>query len=59
MKRIYEIHNVGKPYIKTNYKEMLKKLEKEGKITAEPPKTKRRKDTFADSVKVSFPRKEV
>ncbi len=59
MKQIYEEHHVGKPYIKRNYKEVLVRLEKEGKIVASPPAEKRRrrngKVTFGDSVKVTFP----
>jgi three-Cys-motif partner protein len=56
MQEIYECHNVGRRYIKKNYKDVLKKMEQEGKILADPPATMRRKDTFAGSVKVTFPR---
>ena len=59
MEQVYERHNIGKRYIKTNYKEALKKLEKEGKILVDKPANKRPKRngeiTFADKVKVSFP----
>ena len=59
MKKIYEEHHVGKPYIKHNYKEALVRLEEEGKIVASPPAEKRKKRygkvMFADSVKVTFP----
>ena len=59
MKQIYEQHNVGTPYIKSNYKRILAKLEAEGKIQATPPANKRRKIrgevTFADTVVVTFP----
>jgi len=61
MLEVYEQHHVGKRYIKTNYKEALKKLESQGKITVDPPASKRRKNkgqtTFADDVKVTFPPK--
>jgi three-Cys-motif partner protein len=57
MKKIYEEHNVGTPYISKNYKDVLLKLEREGKIQAEPPHDKRRKDTFSDTVNVIFPKK--
>jgi three-Cys-motif partner protein len=53
MREIYEKHNVGKPYIDKNYKEVLKKLELAGKITTEP--SKRPKNTFGNDVKVTFP----
>lgn len=59
MKKIYEEHHMGKPYIKRNYKEALVRLEEEGKIVASPPAENRKKRygkvTFADSVKVTFP----
>lgn len=56
MKEVYERHNVGRRYIKKNYKDILKKMEQEGKILADPPAATRRRSTFGDSVKVSFPR---
>lgn len=52
MKQIYELHNVGLPYIKSNYKEVLKQLEDGERITVPP----HRKGTFADTVQVTFPR---
>jgi hypothetical protein len=50
---VYQRHHIGKRYIKKNYKDALLKLEAKGKITAEP--SKRRKNTFADTVRVTFP----
>ena len=58
MKDVYMTHSVGKPFIKTNYKEVLKALEEEGKVEATPPKSERRANTFADHVKVTFPPKD-
>ncbi len=59
MKQIYEQHNVGTPYIKSNYKDVLAKLEDEGKIQADPPADRRPKRndkvTFGDNVDVTFP----
>jgi three-Cys-motif partner protein len=55
MKEIFEEHNIDTPYVSRNYKDMLIKLESSGKITAEPPATKRPKNTFADHVRVAFP----
>ncbi|MDO9558748.1 MAG: three-Cys-motif partner protein TcmP [Syntrophales bacterium] len=55
MQDIYEKHSVDTPYIKSNYKEALKTLENNGKITAEPDRSKRRKGTFADDVLATFP----
>ena len=62
MKEIYLQHNVGKAYIKKNYKSALKNLESQGKITAEPPANQRPTNkgeiTFADGVRVTFPPKQ-
>lgn len=55
MKELYERHNVGTPFIEQNYKAVLMSLEREGKITADPPAAKRRANTFADRVLVTFP----
>jgi hypothetical protein len=61
MAEVYDQHHVGRPYIKTNYKNVLAKLESEGKIRANPPAGQRRKIreklTFGDNVKVTFPSK--
>ena len=57
MKQIYEQHNIGTPYISRNYKDILIKLEADEKIRTNPPVNKRRKGTFADTVKVTFPLK--
>lgn len=56
MKDIYEQHSVDTPFIKSNYKDALKELELEGRVSAEPPYPRRRKGTFADTVEVRFPR---
>jgi hypothetical protein len=62
LQQIYNQHHVGRPYISKNYKTALNNLESQGKITANPPANKRRKNkgeiTFADSVEVSFPPKQ-
>lgn len=55
MRKIFDEHNVGTPFVKKNYKDALKALEKQGFITASPPMTKRRPDTFGDNVRVRFP----
>ncbi len=59
MNEVYEQHNVGKPYIKRNYKDALLKLEEQDKIITEPSKRKivKGEKTFADTVKVTFPPK--
>ncbi len=56
MQEIYMKHNVDTPYIKSNYKEVLKKLENNGIIkTKKPDGSRRRPDTFADDILVTFP----
>jgi three-Cys-motif partner protein len=53
--QIYDLHNVGRPYTMKNYKAILLEMEKKQLIQADPPSTKRKKDTFGDNVKVTFP----
>jgi len=53
MLEVYEQHNVDTPYIKRNYKDVLMKMENEGKITA----SAHRKGTFGDKVRVNFPKR--
>jgi three-Cys-motif partner protein len=59
MREIYERHSVGRPYVKTNYKRVLAKMEASNSISVEPPaamRPKRNGDvTFADDVFVIFP----
>ncbi|MDP2038095.1 MAG: three-Cys-motif partner protein TcmP [Ignavibacteria bacterium] len=59
MNKLYLEHSVGRPYISRNYKTVLIKLEKEGRITANPPISNRRKykgeDTFGPDVEIQFP----
>ncbi len=56
--QIYDKHHVDTPYIKKNYRKILIKLEDDGKIQTDPPANKRRKNTFSDTVKVTFPPKD-
>jgi len=55
MQQIFDKHNVGTPYIKKNYKEVLSQLEAECKIVTNPTCPPRRKGTFGDKVLVTFP----
>lgn len=57
MQEVYDRHNLGRPYVEKNYKEMLTQMELAGKIMADPPASKRRKGTFAPTTKVTFPAK--
>ncbi len=58
MQYIYETHCVGTAYVKSNYKDILKKMESEEKILVNPASNERMKDTFADNVMVTFPPKD-
>ena len=56
MQKIYEIHNVDTPYIKKNYKDVLRELYDEGIIKAISSKGKPpRKGTFGNEIIVNFP----
>ena len=61
MHEVYERHSVDTPYIDINYKRALADLEAENRIGVEPPANERPKRngvvTFADQVRVAFPRK--
>jgi len=57
MNEVFDNHHVGRPYLERNYKEALAILEAKGKVVAEPPADKRRKNTFGDAVRVRFPAK--
>ena len=63
MQQIYEMHSIGKPFIKRNYKDILIKMESEGIITADPPADKRRRYkseiSFGDNTLVLFPARSV
>lgn len=59
MKEIYNQHQVGTPYISSNYKDALNLLEEKKLIKCDPPMAERPmrkgKRTFADHVRVTFP----
>lgn len=60
MNDVYMEHSVGRPFIKRNYKRALNDLEAAGKVKADPPAKDRKprmgERTFADHVKVTFPK---
>jgi three-Cys-motif partner protein len=59
---IFRRHSIGRPYVEKNYREVLRKLEAQGRIVAVSPAERRpvRKGevTFAGEVKVKFPAKD-
>lgn len=50
---IFDKHNVGTPFIKSNYKEALKRLENSNSIIVHPP-VYRRKNKFPDNTIITF-----
>jgi len=56
-KDLYESHSVGKGYIAKNYRELLCRMEAAGKIKLDPSCPPRRKNTVAEHVRITFPRK--
>ena len=56
MKALFEEHHIGTRFVRSNYKEALLQLERAGKISASPPAKSRKRGTFADGVKVAFPK---
>jgi hypothetical protein len=59
LEALYQEHSIGKPYLLKNYQNVLRKLEREGKVTVEPPAEHRRKIggevTLSEKVTVTFP----
>jgi len=55
VEEIYRQHSVGRRYVLKNYKEILKRLESESKIVANPPASERKKNSLANAVVITFP----
>jgi three-Cys-motif partner protein len=55
MKEVYERHNIGKPFVKKNYKRVLIEMESRGDIECNPPAGDRRSGTIADTTMITFP----
>lgn len=57
VKKLHEMHQVGKPYVLRNYKEALRRLEGSGKIVCDPSDRVFRNGvkTMADEVWIAFP----
>lgn len=54
---VYLDHGLERPHTPGQYKDALKRLEAQGRVTAKPPATQRREDTMADHVEIHFPPK--
>lgn len=55
MQEVYYQHHVGKPFIDKNYKDVLAHLEREGRIITDPPANRRKRNSFANHVQITFP----
>lgn len=55
IRELFEWHSVGKPFVLKNYREVLCRMEQEGKIRMEPPHPPRRKGTIGEGVTIIFP----
>lgn len=53
---VFNQHHVGYRYVERNYKDVLMKLEEQGKIKANPVAKGRRKNTMGDNVEITFPK---
>lgn len=54
IKELFESHSVGKPFVIRNYREVLCRMEQEGKVRMDPPCPSRRKGTIGEKVKIIF-----
>jgi hypothetical protein len=55
VREVFDRHQVGRRYVKRNYKHALLALEQNGRIDCTPSLADRRKGTIADHVRVKFP----
>jgi three-Cys-motif partner protein len=55
IERLFETHSVGKPFVLKNYRDVLCRMEQEGKIRMDPLAGDRRKGTIGKEVKIIFP----
>ena len=54
LQEVYETHSVDTPYIKKNYREVIKQLEADDIVSAYSTKGKRRAFTYPDHVRIKF-----
>jgi three-Cys-motif partner protein len=56
IEELFVDHSYGKPYVKKQYKEVLCRMEEQGKVELDPPCPPRRKNTLAEGkVSITFP----
>ena len=54
MREVFERHHVGRPFVSSNYKEILKRMEAKRLIRCSPSAAERRKNTLGDDVEITF-----
>ncbi len=55
LRPLFERHSKGKGYVLKNYREVLCRMEQEGKISMSPAFSRRRKGTIGEKVIITFP----
>ncbi len=55
LNELFEVHSIGKPFVRKNYRDVLCRMEQEGKVQMDPPCPPRRRGTIGENVKVIFP----
>ena len=55
LRPLFESHSKGKGYVLKNYREVLCRMEQEGKISMKPPCPPRRRGTIGEKVTITFP----
>lgn len=55
LRPLFELHSKGKGYVLKNYREVLCRMEQDGKISMDPPCPPRRRGTIGENVVITFP----
>lgn len=54
---VYETHSVGRGFVKKNYRDVMCRMELDGKLRMEPQHGSRKAGTIGEKVKIIFPRR--
>lgn len=54
---VYESHSVGRGFVKKNYRDVMCRMELDGKLRMEPQHGSRKSGTIGEKVKIIFPRR--
>jgi hypothetical protein len=55
LRALFETHSRGKGYVIKNYRDLLCRMEQEGKVSMDPPCPPRRRGTIGHKVTITFP----